>query len=52
LDEAGLRTAFDGLAPSHRKAHVAAVEGAKAEATRARRVAAVVASVTDKDQGR
>lgn len=52
LDEAGLRRAFDGLAPSHRKAHVTAVEGAKAEATRARRVAAAVASLADKEQDR
>jgi hypothetical protein len=48
LDEAGLRTAFDDLAPSHRKAHVTAVESANAEATRARRVAAVVGSVAEK----
>jgi uncharacterized protein YdeI (YjbR/CyaY-like superfamily) len=52
LDEAGRRAAFDGLAPSHRKGHVTSVEGANAEATRARRVAAVVASVAEKDQGR
>jgi hypothetical protein len=42
LEEAGVRGAFDALAPSHRKAHVTAVEGAKAPATRARRVAAAV----------
>lgn len=30
--------AWDKLAPSHRKAHIAVIEGAKAEATRARRV--------------
>ena len=42
LAEAGLRDAFDKLAPSHQKAHVTSVEGAKAAETRARRVAAVV----------
>nr|WP_281372914.1 YdeI/OmpD-associated family protein [Kineococcus aurantiacus] len=42
LETAGLRARFDALAPSRRKAHVSAVEGAKAEATRARRVAGVV----------
>ena len=42
LGEAGVRPAFDALAPSHRKAHVTAVEGAKAAATRERRIAAVV----------
>lgn len=48
LHDAGRRAAFDALSPSQRKAHVTAVEGAKAEATRARRVAAVVASVSEK----
>lgn len=47
LDAAGARAAFDRLAPSARKAHVAAVEGAKAEATRQRRIAAIVAKLTD-----
>ena len=42
LDDAGVRAAFDALAPSHRKAHVTAVEGAKTPATRERRVAAAV----------
>jgi hypothetical protein len=42
LAAAGLRDAFDALAPSHRKAHVTNVEAAKAAETRARRVAAVV----------
>jgi len=42
LADAGLREAFDKLAPSHQKAHVTSVEGAKAADTRARRVAAVV----------
>ena len=34
--------AWERLAPSHRKAHVVAIEGAKAPETRARRVAAAV----------
>jgi len=34
--------AWDRLAPSHRKAHVTAIEGAKAPETRARRVVAAV----------
>lgn len=38
----GARAAFDALSPSARKAHVVAVEGAKAAETRARRVAAVI----------
>jgi hypothetical protein len=38
---------FDALAPSHRKAHVTAVLSAKAEATRARRIAAVVAALSE-----
>lgn len=45
LDAAGLRAAFDALAPSHQKAHVTAVETAKAAETRARRVEAVVAKL-------
>jgi hypothetical protein len=45
LDAAGRRPAFDALAPSRRKAHVTNVEAAKAAETRARRVAAVVASL-------
>lgn len=42
LDDAGLRAAFDALAPSHRKEHVRSVEEAKAPETRARRVAKVL----------
>ena len=42
LADAGVRDAFDKLAPSHQKAHVTSVEGAKAADTRARRVGAVV----------
>jgi hypothetical protein len=34
--------AWERLAPSHRKAHITAIEGAKAPETRARRVAAAV----------
>lgn len=45
LDAAGARAAFDALSPSARKAHVTAVEGAKAAETRSRRVAAVVDKV-------
>jgi hypothetical protein len=41
----GLRERFDALAFSHRKEHVRAVESAKAEATRTRRVAAVVTAL-------
>lgn len=46
LAAAGLRDTFDKLAPSHRKAHVTSVEGAKAAETRARRVSAVVAKLS------
>ncbi len=45
LAEAGVRPAFDALAPSAQKAHVTNVDGAKAEETRARRVAAIVAKL-------
>ena len=41
------RRRFDALSYSHRRRHVLAVEGAKAEATRARRVAGVVAALLD-----
>lgn len=46
LAAAGVREAFDRLAPSRRKAHVTSVATAKAEDTRARRVAAVVTSLS------
>jgi hypothetical protein len=36
------KTAWDGLAPSHKKAHVTAIEGAKAAETRQRRVAVAI----------
>ena len=42
LESVGARTAFDALAPSARKAHVTAVESAKAAETRARRIASIV----------
>lgn len=42
LDDAGLRAAFDGLAPSYRKEHVRSVVEAKQQATRERRVAKVL----------
>jgi hypothetical protein len=45
LDAAGLRDAFDRLAPSHQKAHVTAIESAKADATRQRRIEAAVAKL-------
>ena len=45
LDQAGLQSAFDALAPSHRKAHVTAIEDAKTPATRERRIAAAVAKI-------
>jgi len=46
LDAAGVREAFDKLAPSRRKEAVRSVVDAKADATRDRRIAAVVASLT------
>ena len=42
LADAGVRPAFDGAAPSRRKEWVRGVTEAKAEETRARRIAAVV----------
>lgn len=42
LAAAGLRPAFDKLAPSHRKAHVNSVIEAKADATRQRRIEKVL----------
>ncbi|QOC26768.1 DUF1905 domain-containing protein [Microbacterium hominis] len=45
LADAGARAAFDALAPSARKAHVTNVLSAKAEETRARRIAAIVAKL-------
>ena len=42
----GARAAFDALSPSTRKAHVTAVEGAKAAETRQRRIDGIVAKLT------
>lgn len=42
LDAAGLRAAFDRLAPSHQKEHVRAIAEAKAADTRARRIAKAI----------
>jgi len=47
LEAAGATGAFARLAPSHRKAHVTAVEGAKAPETRQRRIEAAVAKVLE-----
>jgi hypothetical protein len=46
LAAAGVRDAFDALAPSHRKEHVRSVTDAKAEATRQRRIEKVVAALS------
>jgi hypothetical protein len=47
LDAApGAREAFDRLPPSHKKAHVTAVESAKAPETRQRRIGKAVESLT------
>jgi hypothetical protein len=47
LDAApGAREAWDRLAPSHKKAHVTAVESAKAAETRQRRIAKAIESLT------
>lgn len=48
LDAAGLRTAFDKLAFTHRKEHVRAVLDAKAPETRARRVVKALEMVAAK----
>lgn len=46
LGAADVRGVFDGLAPSKRKEHVRQVTSAKAEQTRARRIAKIVDSLT------
>lgn len=46
LADAGARAAFDALAPSARKAHVANVVSAKTDETRARRIVAIVAKLS------
>ena len=43
--DAGARAAFEALSPSRRKAHVLSIEGAKTDATRARRVEKVIAEL-------
>ena len=45
LQDAALADAFAALPPSHRKAHVTAVDSAKAPETRQRRIEAVVAKL-------
>ncbi len=45
MDAAAVRAAFDALAPSARKAHVTAVESAKAAETRARRIESIVSKL-------
>ena len=45
LDAAGARGAFDALSPSARKAHVTAVESAKAAETRQPRIEGIVAKL-------
>lgn len=48
LDTApGARAAFDRLSPSAKKAHVTAVEGAKAAETRQRRIDGIAAKLSD-----
>ena len=42
----GAREAWDRLSPSHRKAHVTAIEGAKAAETRQRRIAKAIEALT------
>lgn len=46
LAAAGLREAFDELAPSHRREHVRAILDAKKPETRERRIAAAIAKLT------
>ena len=47
LEEGGVTAVFDALAPSKRKEHVRQVISAKAEETRQRRIAKIVAALTD-----
>jgi hypothetical protein len=42
----GAREAWERLSPSHKKAHVTAIEGAKAAETRQRRVAKAIEALT------
>ena len=48
LAENGVQQAFDALAPSRRKEHVRQVESAKADDTRQRRIAKIVAALQEK----
>ena len=50
LAENNLRSVFDGLAPSMRKEYVRQVESAKAEETRQRRIAKIVAALQEKQK--
>ncbi|MCA9954938.1 MAG: DUF1905 domain-containing protein [Anaerolineales bacterium] len=50
LEENNLGPIFDGLAPSMRKEYVRQVESAKAEETRQRRIAKIVAALQEKQQ--
>ncbi|WEK12677.1 MAG: YdeI/OmpD-associated family protein [Candidatus Microbacterium phytovorans] len=45
LDASSVRSAFDALSPSARKAHVTNVENAKAAETRTRRIGAIVSAL-------
>ena len=47
LAAAGVEEAFAALAPSHRKAHVTSVEGAKAADTRTRRIESVITKLSN-----
>lgn len=47
LTETNLRAAFDALAPSRRKEYVRQVTSAKAEATKQRRIAKIIATLSD-----
>jgi hypothetical protein len=46
LDDAGAREAWNRLSPSHQKAHVTAIDGAKVAETRQRRIAKAVDALT------
>lgn len=50
LKTEGLRPAFDKLAPSHRKEHVRAINEAKSEQTRQRRIAKAIEMVRAKSK--
>ena len=50
LEENNLGPIFDGLAPSMRKEYVRQVESAKAEETRQRRIAKIVAALQEKQK--